>query len=101
MDLVRPGRRETEGIHKVIWDRLHHEPFVLPPDTRLTVVAYKAGFETVAYIEPFAVGELLPEMPIFFSSDHYGSCPVEASCMAAWEPFPARVKDPLEAPSVT
>ena len=34
VDLFPPGRRDPQGIHKVIWDRLHDEPFALPPTSR-------------------------------------------------------------------
>src|SRR5207302_2112758 len=43
VDLFPPGRRDPQGIHKVIWDRLRDEQFVLPPDKPLTVAAYAAG----------------------------------------------------------
>src|SRR6185312_6033995 len=56
VDLFPPGRRDPQGIHKVIWDRLHDEPFTLPPDKPLTVAAYVAGTELVAYVEPVGVG---------------------------------------------
>src|SRR5262249_40006565 len=55
--LIPPGRRDPQGIHKVIWDRLHEEPFTLPPDKPLTLAAYAVGIETVAYVEPVAVGD--------------------------------------------
>jgi hypothetical protein len=57
VDLFPPGRHDRQGIHKVIWDRLRDEPFALPADKPLTVAAYAAGTETVAYVEPVAVGD--------------------------------------------
>ena len=36
VDLFPPGRRDPQGIHKVIWDHIHDEPFTLPPDKPLT-----------------------------------------------------------------
>jgi hypothetical protein len=98
VDLFPPGRRDPQGIHKVIWDRLHDEPFQLPPDKPLTVAAYAAGTETVAYVEPVAVGEALPDMPVFLTADRYVPCPLEASYQTAWEQFPAPLKGPLESP---
>ena len=59
VDLFPPGRRDSQGVHKVIWDRLQDEPFSLPPDKPLTVAAYAVGAETVAYVEPVAVGDRL------------------------------------------
>jgi hypothetical protein len=98
VDLFPPSPRDPQGIHKVIWDWLHEEPFTLPPDKPLTLAAYAVGTETVAYIEPVAVGDPLPEMPIFLTTDRYVPCPLEATYRTAWEKFPAPLKGPLESP---
>lgn len=98
VDLFPPSRRDPQGIHKVIWDRLRDEPFTLPPDKPLTVAAYAAGTETVAYVEPVAVGDPLPDMPIFLTADRYVPCPLEAAYQTAWEQFPGPLKEPLESP---
>jgi hypothetical protein len=98
VDLFPPSRRDPQGIHKVIWDRLRDEPFTLPADKPLTVAAYAAGTETVAYVEPVAVGDPLPDMPIFLTADRYILCPLEATYQTAWEQFPAPLKGPLESP---
>lgn len=80
----------------MIWDRLRDEPFALPPDNPLTLAAYAAGPEIVAYIEPVAVGDVLPDRPIFLTPDTYVNCPLEATYEAAWSVFPAVLKVPLE-----
>ena len=98
VDLFPPGRRDPQGMHKVIWDRLREEPFELPPDKPRTLAAYAAGTETVAYVEPVAVGDVLPDMPVFLTADRYVPCPLEATYKTAWEQFPAPLKGPLEAP---
>lgn len=99
VDLFPPSRRDPQGIHKVIWDRLHDEPFALPSDKPLTLAAYSSGNEMVAYVEPVAVGDVLPDMPIFLTPDYYVMCPLEATYQTAWEQFPAPLKGPLESPS--
>src|SRR5205807_3963873 len=83
VDLFPPSRRDPQGIHKVIWDRFHDEPFTLPTDKPLTVAAYAAGLETVAYVEPVAVGDVLPDMPIFLTADRNVPCPLEAHTATA------------------
>jgi hypothetical protein len=98
VDLFPPSRRDPQGIHKVIWDRLREEPFELPPDKPLTLVSYAVGTEMVAYIEPIAVGDPLPDMPVFLTADRYVPCPLESSYQTAWEQFPAPLKGPLESP---
>ena len=69
IDLFPPGPRDPEGVHKVIWDELQEEPFELPPDKPLTLAAYSAGAVKTAYVEPVAVGDLLPEMPLFLEPE--------------------------------
>jgi hypothetical protein len=98
VDLFAPGPRDPQGIHKVIWDRLRDEAFTLPPDKPLTLAAYAVGTETVADVEPVAVGDPLPDMPIFLTADRYVPCPLEATYQTAWEQFPAPLKGPLESP---
>ncbi|HEY7309534.1 MAG TPA: DUF4058 family protein [Gemmataceae bacterium] len=98
VDLFPPSPRDPQGIHQVIWDRIHEEPFQLPPDKPLTVAAYAAGAETVAYVEPLAVGDPLPDMPIFLTAERYVPCPLETTYQTAWEQFPAPLKGPLESP---
>jgi len=84
VDLFPPGPRDPQGIHKAIWDRLREEPFTLPPDKPLTVAAYAVGTEIVAYVEPVAVGDVLPEMPIFLTAQRYVPCPLEITYQTAW-----------------
>ncbi|HZK82520.1 MAG TPA: DUF4058 family protein [Humisphaera sp.] len=99
VDLFPPGKRDPQGVHKAIWDRIADEPFTLPPDKPLTLAAYAVGNEMVAYIEPVAVGDSLPDMPIFLTAEHWVPCPLEATYQTAWEQFPAPLKGPLESPS--
>ena len=46
--------------------------------------------------ENMAVGDRLPDMPIFLTPDHYVPCPLEASYQVTWGVFPAALKGPLE-----
>jgi hypothetical protein len=96
VDLFPPNRRNPQGVHKVIWDRIRDEPFELPPDKPLTLVSYAVGTEIIAYVEPVAVGDALPGRPIFLTASHYVDCPLEATCQAAWDVFPTALKGPLE-----
>jgi hypothetical protein len=43
IDLFPPGPRDPHGIHELIWDEVREEPFELPADKPLTLVAYWAG----------------------------------------------------------
>lgn len=98
VDLLPPSHRDPQGIHKVIWDEIAEEPFVLPPDKPLTLVAYEAGPVKVAYVEPVSVGESLPDMPLFLDRGIHVPAPLEASYRTTWDAFPAALKGLLEAP---
>jgi hypothetical protein len=98
VDLFPPSRRDPQGIHKMIWDRFRDEPFTLPPDKPLTLAAYVIGTEITAYVEPVAVGDPLPDLPIFLCGQRYVPCPLEETYQTAWDQFPAPLRPPLESP---
>jgi hypothetical protein len=81
-----------------VWDQTKEEPLELPPDKPLTLAAYAGGPEKVAYVENVAVGDPLPDMPIFLTPDHYVPCPLEASYQVTSGVFPGALKGPLELP---
>jgi hypothetical protein len=96
VDLFPPSRRDPQGIHKAIWDHIREAPFELPTDKPLTLASYVAGAEYVAYVEPVAVGDTLPEMPIFLTADRYVPCPLESTYQTAWAQFPPPLRGELE-----
>ncbi len=98
VDLFPPSKRDPQGVHKLIWDRIRDEPFELPPDKPLTLAAYSAGTTITGYIEPVAVGDTLPDMPIFLTPGRYVPCPLEATYQASWDVFPKALKGPLLEP---
>ena len=88
VDLFPPSSRDPQGIHKAIWDRIANEPFELPKEKPLTVVAYAAGETKTAYVEPIAVGDLLPSLPIFLNEHAYVQAPLEETYNATWAKCP-------------
>jgi hypothetical protein len=101
VDLFPPSKRDPQGVHKLIWDRIKDEPFELPPDKPLTLAAYSAGGVITGYIENVGVGGALPDMPIFLTADRYVPCPLEATYQASWDVFPKALKAPLLEPPAT
>jgi hypothetical protein len=98
IDLFPPSERDPQGIHKAIWDEIAERPFELPADKRLTVAAYRAAPTKTAYVEPVAVGDDLPVLPIFLMDDVYVPAPLEETYRASWAAFPADFKELLEPP---
>jgi hypothetical protein len=96
LDLFPPGPRDPQGIHGAVWAEIDDEPFALPADQPLTLAAYSAGTVKTAYIEPVAVGDALPEMPLFLEPEAYVNVPLEASYQSAWRGLPQRWRRVLE-----
>ncbi len=99
IDLFPPGKRDPQGIHKAIWDAFIEDDYLPPPDKALTLVSYEALPDPVAYIEPIAGGDVLPDMPIFLKPAHYVPAPLEATYRRTWDEFfPAPLKRLLDGP---
>ena len=96
IDLHPPTKRDPQGIHKLIWDELAEDDFDLAADKPLILAAYEAGPDWVAYVEPVAVGDILPDMPLFLRPGFYVPAPLEATYQTRWKVFPAPLKGLLE-----
>ncbi len=93
IDLLPPTHRDPQGIHKAIWDEIDKQPFELPTVKGLTLVSYSAGIETVAYVEPIAVGDPLPDLPLFLEPEIYIPAPLDATYQTTWSACPSALKD--------
>lgn len=100
IDLFPPGNRDPYGIHGRIWDELHDDlevnPSHCPPGKDRSTVSYFVGDEVTAYFEPLAVGDQLPNMPLFLATDRYLSLPLEATYDRAWQNLPLPYRKRLE-----
>lgn len=93
VDLFPPASYDPQGIHKAFWDEIETCPFELPADKPLTVVSYCAGPPHTAYIEPVAVGDTLPDLPLFLDSSMYVPAPLESTYRRTWDECPALIKE--------
>jgi hypothetical protein len=99
VDLFPPTPRDPQGIHKAIWDEVSDQPFTLPPEKPLTVAGYSAGPPVTAYVDPVAVGDSLPAVPLFLRDDRYVPCPLERSYQNTWDVMPAPIRRLFESRS--
>lgn len=97
IDPIPPGRRDPNGIHAAIWEQVQDDPYCPPADKPLTLVAYECDLITRAYIEPVAVGDLLPDMPLFLEPNGCIQVPLEATYQTAFSVMPLRWREVLEA----
>lgn len=93
VDLFPPSDRDPQGVHAAIWDELATDPFTLPDGLPLTLVSYQVAEETVAHIEPIAVGDPLPDMPLFITPEAHVLVPLEATYAATWDAAPEPLRD--------
>ncbi|HJT77704.1 MAG TPA: DUF4058 family protein [Gemmataceae bacterium] len=96
IDLFPPTPRDPFGIHKAIWDEIEEEDFVVPPGKDRIVVSYVTGGERLAYVEPVAVGDPLPTMPLFVAPGVHVRVPLEATYDAAWDASPEEMRTAVE-----
>jgi hypothetical protein len=91
VDLFPPTQRDPHGIHKAISDEIVEEDFAFPEGKDRILVSYETRSERAASIEPVAVGDFLPDMPLFLTNSLHVMVPLEPTYQAAWDasPFPA------------
>ena len=96
LDLFPPTKRDPNGIHAAIWDEVNDESFTLPADKPLTLAAYESALTVKASIETVAVGDDLPDMPLYLEPNGYVLVPLEATYQAAYRGMPEFWRDVLE-----
>jgi hypothetical protein len=88
VDLYPPTRRDHEGIHPAVWGDDDADLFRFDKRKPLTCASYIGGASAQAFVEPVAVGDVLPDMPIFLTPFEYVEAPLEETYMAAFDALP-------------
>jgi hypothetical protein len=96
IDLHPPTTRGPHGIHVAVWESLGGQSEPFPDGKPLTIASYVADVPVPTYIYPLAVGDVLPNVPLFLSSTRYVDVPLEASYMQAVAEVPKQARAPLE-----
>jgi hypothetical protein len=95
IDVHPPGPRDPHGVHGALLNEIGTSDYLLGPDRPLTAAAYIGGAVVEAFVVNFAVGEPMPQMPLFLSREDYIRVPLEAAYMVAWEDVPPRYREVL------
>ncbi len=90
IDPFPPTARDPNGIHPEVWGDDDADPFEFDKARPLTIVSYVAGPGPQAFIEPVAIGESLPNVPVFLTPIEYVSLPLESTYEAAFARVPER-----------
>jgi hypothetical protein len=96
IDLFPPGRYDPGGMHAMIWRRYDPVDYESPAGKPLTAAAYCAASLPEAYVEPLAVGDSLPEMPLFFQPDRYVNVPLDEAYAEGFRGVPAYWRGVIE-----
>ena len=96
VDLFPATNRDPLGLHQLIWAALTTEPYVeAAADKPLAAASYDAGGALEAFVEPLAVGDALPDMPLFIEPGIHVLVPLEETYMTSWAAFPSILQDQL------
>ncbi len=95
VDLFPPGPRDPQGVHGLIWDEFTDQQFELPAGKPLTVAAYQTAPTRIAYVDPVAVGDPLPDAPLFLVGDFYVNVPLEETYQTTWNVLPVEIRQLL------
>jgi hypothetical protein len=98
VDLLPPGRQDSHGIHAAVWDYIAGQEYTPAPGKPLTLAAYESDLAIRAYVEPVAMGDVLPDMPLFIEPGGCVQTALEATYQTAWEDVPQRWKTVIEGP---
>jgi hypothetical protein len=101
VDLLPPGPRDPQGIHAAIWEEIAGQEWAPPAGKPLTLAAYETALTVRAYVCPIAVGDPLPEMPLFLEPNGCVQVPLEATYQTAFAAMPRRWRRVLEPQSGT
>lgn len=95
LDLFPPTRRDPQGIHAAIWRELVEDASLPSPDKPLTLAAYESSLVIRAFVEPVAVGDALPDIPLILEPGWAVNVPLERTYDAAWQAVPRRWRNVL------
>src|SRR5206468_8463023 len=66
------------------------------PTRRSSDLSYETGGERAAYVEPVAVGDALPDMPLFLTYYLHVMVPLEPTYQATWDASPEEMRIAVE-----
>jgi hypothetical protein len=96
VDLFPTGPFDPQGIHGAIWAGYDSKLYELPAGEPLTLASYEGGVMPEAYVEHLALGQAIPDMPLFLELGAYVNVPLEATYEAAFRGMPAIYRSLLE-----
>jgi hypothetical protein len=88
VDVFACGRYDRPGLHEQIWAEVDGASPQRESEP-VTLASYVSAEPMRAYVERVKYGEVLPEMPVFLTVEHYVLVPLERAYEQAWAGVPA------------
>lgn len=95
IEIISPGNKSTRHAFRSLIEKAAGEESDLPDGKPLTVAAYESTLSVRAYVRHLAVGDLLPEMPLFLDANLCVMVPLEETYQLAFAAQPARWRQVL------
>lgn len=99
LDLHPPRRADPGGLPGVIWTGFAGPRYKLPADKPLTFAAFKAGGPVEGFFTHLAVGDRVPDAPLFLTPAYYVNLPLATTYEAAFRGLPEYWRQVLDAPA--
>ena len=96
IDLFPADRLAPAGVHSLIWSSLGGGGYTPPTGRDRIGVSYEAADFAEAYVQPLALDDPLPPLPLFLKPGHYVPLPLAETYDQAYEGFPRRFKRSIE-----
>lgn len=97
VDSFPPTRRDPNGLHVALWTAMGEDAPAIPQNKPLTAAGYASfGGEIEAFVEPFAVGDRVPDVTMYVTDDLYVRLPLEETYHQAFDEMPGYWREHLE-----
>jgi hypothetical protein len=96
VDLLPAGRYDPQGMNDALMVALQGTGEDWPAGKPLTFASYVAKAEPTAYVECVAVGDPIPDLPLFLTPTHYVTLPLGETYATAYEGVPGVWRKALE-----
>lgn len=96
VDILPPGKHDPRGVHAALWELRSGESHGVTAEEPLGFSAYRVDEVPRGYFERIAVGQPLPDMPVFLTPLHYVNVPLEQTYLESYRGVPERWQRVIE-----
>jgi hypothetical protein len=84
LDILPPTKFTPMGLGGAIWSAVNGNDYPFTPEKPLAADAFRSGQVMDLYVNPLAVGDELPDVPLFLSEETYIDLPLAATYAEAF-----------------